>query len=117
MNFLLIPTLICFGLICSVSMAPTSSPRVPTLLISLDGFRADKLDTFLKENPSANINKYFVNAGVKADYMIPSFPSLTFPSKWKFENYFNDIVFKIKLTLDHFTLVTGLYMESHGNSI
>jgi ectonucleotide pyrophosphatase/phosphodiesterase family member 5 len=87
-------TLIClFGI---VYMAPTFSdgPRVPTLLISLDGFRADKLDTFLEENPSANIKKYFVNVGVKADYMIPSFPSLTFPN--------------------HFTLVTGLYMETHG---
>jgi predicted AlkP superfamily pyrophosphatase or phosphodiesterase len=73
-------TLIClFGI---VKMAPTFSngPRVPTLLISLDGFRADKLDTFLQENPSANIKKYFVDVGVKADYMIPSFPSLTFPS-------------------------------------
>jgi predicted AlkP superfamily pyrophosphatase or phosphodiesterase len=66
--------------ICLVSMAPTLGPRVPTLLISLDGFRADKLDTFLRDNPSANIKKYFVDEGVKANYMIPSFPSLTFPS-------------------------------------
>ncbi len=50
-------------------------------MISLDGFRADKLDKFLRENPSSNLKKYFVDVGVKADYMIPSFPSLTFPSK------------------------------------
>ena len=68
--------------------------RHPTLLISLDGFRADKLDEFLRQRPNSNLKKYFVNAGVKADYMIPAFPSLTFPN--------------------HFTLVTGLYMESHG---
>ena len=66
----------------------------PTLLISLDGLRADKLDAFLASTPEANLNKYFVRSGVKAAHMTPTFPSLTFPN--------------------HFTLVTGLYMESHG---
>lgn len=75
--------------------APTqNNERFPTLLISFDGFQAGKLDQFLSENPASNLKKYFVDVGVKADYMIPSFPSLTFPN--------------------HFTLVTGLYMESHG---
>ena len=71
-----------------------SVKRTPTLMISLDGFRAPSLDEFLKNNPNSNLNKYFVDAGVKADYMQPSFPTLTFPN--------------------HFTIVTGLYMESHG---
>ena len=54
--------------------------RNPTLLISLDGFRADKLDQFLASNPESTFQKEFVDVGVKADYMNPSFPSLTFPN-------------------------------------
>lgn len=65
----------------------------PVLMISLDGFRADILDKFLNENPNSNFKK-FANSGVKAKYMQPSFPTLTFPN--------------------HYTLVTGLYMENHG---
>lgn len=68
--------------------------QTPTLLISLDGLQAKKLDEFLNKNPNSAINKFFVNLGVKSDYMKPSFPTLTFPN--------------------HNTLVTGLYMESHG---
>lgn len=55
--------------------------RNPLLLISLDGMRADKFDEFLKENPSSNF-KRIVDNGLKADYMIPSFPSQTFPNHW-----------------------------------
>jgi len=76
------------GFCCSV---PLKQTRTPTLMVSLDGFRADKLDEFLQENPNSNFQKRIVDVGVKADYMMPSFPSLTFPN--------------------HFTLVTGLYME------
>lgn len=81
----------------SISAVPTSradSDRTPTLMVSLDGFRADKLDEFLKNNPNSFLQKYFVDVGVKAPYMTPAFPSLTFPN--------------------HFTLVTGLYPEYHG---
>ncbi|KAJ5581136.1 Type I phosphodiesterase/nucleotide pyrophosphatase/phosphate transferase [Penicillium hetheringtonii] len=60
-----------------------------TILISLDGFRADFLDRGL--TPSLNS---LVAAGVSPQFMNPSFPSVTFPN--------------------HFTLVTGLYPESHG---
>lgn len=60
-----------------------------TILISLDGFRAD----FLHRNLTPSLNA-FVQAGVSPEYMLPSFPSVTFPN--------------------HFTLVTGLYPESHG---
>ena len=60
-----------------------------TILISLDGFRADFLDRDL--TPALNS---LVANGVSPRYMTPSFPSVTFPN--------------------HFTLVTGLYPESHG---
>ena len=60
-----------------------------TILISLDGFRADFLDRGL--TPSLNA---LIANGVSPQYMHPSFPSVTFPN--------------------HFTLVTGLYPESHG---
>jgi predicted AlkP superfamily pyrophosphatase or phosphodiesterase len=60
-----------------------------TILISLDGFRAD----FLYRNITPSLNA-FVQTGVSPEYMSPSFPSVTFPN--------------------HFTLVTGLYPEAHG---
>lgn len=60
-----------------------------TILISLDGFRAD----FLKRGITPRLNA-FVEEGISPVYMMPSFPSVTFPN--------------------HYTLVTGLYPESHG---
>lgn len=60
-----------------------------TILISLDGFRAD----FLTRGITPTLNR-FVAEGVSPKHMLPSFPSVTFPN--------------------HFTLVTGLYPESHG---
>ena len=60
-----------------------------TILISLDGFRAD----FLHRGLTPNLNSLVQN-GISPQYMLPSFPSVTFPN--------------------HFTLVTGLYPESHG---
>ncbi len=54
--------------------------RTPTLLISMDGFRADKLDEFLKNHPDSFLQREFVERGVKAEYMLPSFPTLTFPN-------------------------------------
>ncbi|CAN8100338.1 unnamed protein product [Discula destructiva] len=60
-----------------------------TLIISLDGFRADFLQRGITPRLSA-----FVKEGVSPLYMNPSFPSVTFPN--------------------HFTLATGLYPEAHG---
>lgn len=60
-----------------------------TILISLDGFRAD----FLKRGITPRLNA-LVAEGLSPYYMLPSFPSVTFPN--------------------HYTLVTGLYPESHG---
>ena len=67
----------------------TSDFYPTTILISLDGFRADFLQRRLTPTLSA-----FIQEGVSPKYMLPSFPSVTFPN--------------------HFTLVTGLYPESHG---
>ncbi|KAF2452471.1 alkaline-phosphatase-like protein [Lineolata rhizophorae] len=60
-----------------------------TILISLDGFRAD----FLARDLTPTLNA-FIRAGVSPPYMLPSFPSVTFPN--------------------HYTLATGLYPEAHG---
>ena len=67
----------------------TSSFAPTTILISLDGFRAD----FLEQALTPTLNS-FIAQGVSPKYMLPSFPSVTFPN--------------------HYTLVTGLYPESHG---
>lgn len=67
----------------------TSTFAPTTILISLDGFRAD----FLTRGVTPTLNQ-FIAEGVSPRYMQPSFPSVTFPN--------------------HYTLVTGLYPESHG---
>ena len=67
----------------------THTFKPTTILISLDGFRADFLNRGL--TPALNA---FIASGVSPRYMLPSFPSVTFPN--------------------HFTLVTGMYPESHG---
>ena len=59
------------------------------ILISLDGFRWDYVERF---NPP-HLTK-FINQGVKATSLIPSFPSKTFPN--------------------HYTIATGLYPDNHG---
>ncbi|KAF2277443.1 Phosphodiest-domain-containing protein [Westerdykella ornata] len=60
-----------------------------TILISLDGFRAD----FLYRGLTPTL-KGFIEEGISPKYMLPSFPSVTFPN--------------------HYTMVTGLYPEAHG---
>lgn len=73
----------------SVLSNGTSSFAPTTILISLDGFRAD----FLNRGLTPTLNS-FIAEGVSPKYMLPSFPSVTFPN--------------------HYTLATGLYPESHG---
>lgn len=65
------------------------SDRPSLILISLDGFRWDYL-----EYHDAPTIKQFANEGVRAKWMIPSFPTKTFPN--------------------HYTVVTGLYPQNHG---
>ncbi|RKP04785.1 alkaline-phosphatase-like protein, partial [Thamnocephalis sphaerospora] len=59
------------------------------VMISVDGMRADYLD----RGRSPALTR-MAREGVRAEYMEPSFPSITFPN--------------------HYTLVTGLRPESHG---
>ena len=66
---------------------PNLAPTV--ILISLDGFRPDYLDRV--EAPTL---RRLADEGVRAEAMVPSFPSKTFPN--------------------HYTIVTGLYPEHHG---
>lgn len=59
------------------------------VLVSLDGFRWDYPGLY----QTPNINKIAAR-GVKADRLIPSFPTVTFPN--------------------HYTIATGLYPDHHG---
>ncbi|KAF9405804.1 hypothetical protein BGZ94_003364 [Podila epigama] len=62
----------------------------PTVIVlSYDGFRAD----YLKRGLTPNIVS-IGEQGVRAEFMQPSFPTLTFPN--------------------HYTMCTGLYPSSHG---
>lgn len=66
---------------------PSSAKRV--VLISFDGFRHDYI-----ERPEARNLRRLAARGVRAERMIPSFPSKTFPN--------------------HYSIVTGLTPEHHG---
>jgi predicted AlkP superfamily pyrophosphatase or phosphodiesterase len=59
------------------------------VLVSFDGFRWD----YSKLYNTPNLNK-LASEGVKADRLIPSFPTKTFPN--------------------HYSIVTGLYPDHHG---
>lgn len=62
-------------------------PKV--LLISIDGF----INEYAERNNTPNLDR-IMNDGVVAEYMVPVFPTKTFPNHW--------------------SLVTGLYVENHG---
>ncbi|MEO7659373.1 MAG: alkaline phosphatase family protein, partial [Pyrinomonadaceae bacterium] len=68
---------------------PIKDLKPTVILISLDGFRYDYVD---KYRPRA-ISR-LANTGVRARWMIPSFPTKTFPN--------------------HYTIATGLYPQNHG---
>lgn len=72
------------------AVAPLAIPedRV-VLLVSLDGFRADYIN-----RPFAVRLRELATSGVRAERMVPAFPSKTFPN--------------------HYTIVTGLHPEHHG---
>ncbi len=69
--------------------AARTADRPPLILISIDGFRWDYLARGVSPDLAA-----LAAAGVRAERMIPSYPSVTFPN--------------------HYTLVTGLYPDHHG---
>jgi len=83
-----VPSLLLAACAHSVPAGPGDT-AVPTILISLDGFRADYLDL-----PEAGNLRALAASGVRAASMHPSFPSTTLPN--------------------HMTLVTGLRPDRHG---
>ena len=88
---LLALTVLLFAAVSSVCpQTKTITDLRPTvILVSLDGFRYDYLE---KYNPP-NL-KRLARTGVRAKWMVPSFPTKTFPN--------------------HYTIATGLYPQNHG---
>ncbi|MBM3906902.1 MAG: alkaline phosphatase family protein [Gemmatimonadetes bacterium] len=82
------PSFPAHGASSSRTMAPASDDR-RVLLVSLDGFRADFI-----MRPEARRLRELAERGVRAERLIPAFPTKTFPN--------------------HYTLVTGLHPERHG---
>lgn len=68
---------------------PIDDLKSTVILISIDGLRYDYLEKF--QPPTLNS---IARSGVRAKWMIPSFPTKTFPN--------------------HYTVATGLYPEHHG---
>jgi len=77
--------------VCLATVSSTLGAKKPpvVILVSLDGFRWDYLD--LVETPHLN---RLAEGGVRAEGLIPVYPSKTFPS--------------------HYSIVTGLYPGNHG---
>ncbi|XP_004369036.1 ectonucleotide pyrophosphatase/phosphodiesterase family member 3 [Trichechus manatus latirostris] len=73
------------------SQCPEGFDLPPLILFSMDGFRAEYLQTWHMLMP--NINKLKI-CGIHAKYMRGVYPTKTFPN--------------------HYTIATGLYPESHG---
>lgn len=73
----------------TASPTPPANTPPPLLLISIDGFRADYLERHAPPTLTT-----LAREGMRAEALIPVFPSLTFPN--------------------HYTIVTGLYPDHHG---
>lgn len=78
---------ICSGV--NFAQKPIKGLKPTVILISIDGFRYDYFEKF--QPPELN---RLAREGVRAEWMIPSFPTKTFPN--------------------HYTIATGLYPEHHG---
>lgn len=74
-------------LVACRAAAPAADPIV--ILVSIDGFRWDYLDRYRPPTLTA-----LANQGVRAEGLIPQFPSKTFPN--------------------HYTIVTGQRLGTHG---
>jgi predicted AlkP superfamily pyrophosphatase or phosphodiesterase len=73
----------------AVALSAAQVPGPTLLLVSLDGWRWD----YHTKSPVRNL-RALMSRGVRAEGLIPSFPTKTFPN--------------------HYTLVTGLYPGHHG---
>jgi predicted AlkP superfamily pyrophosphatase or phosphodiesterase len=69
--------------------SPAQQVKPYIILISADGFRAD----FAEKYEAKNLQNFSTN-GIRAKFMTPSYPSVTFPN--------------------HYSIVTGLYPSHHG---
>jgi predicted AlkP superfamily pyrophosphatase or phosphodiesterase len=76
-------------LIIVAGCSPKQQESSKVLLISIDGF----INEYAERNNTPNLDR-IMSEGVVAEYMVPVFPTKTFPNHW--------------------TLVTGLYVENHG---
>jgi len=85
-----LPPFVACLLLAAAPARPAPQRLDPTvILISLDGFRWD----YFGRAPTPTLDRLMAR-GVHARWMVPAFPSLTFPN--------------------HYTIVTGLYPEHHG---
>ncbi len=73
----------------SAEIKPVTDLKPTVILVSIDGFRAD----YLTQYKPKNLNK-LAHEGVRAKWLIPSFPTKTYPN--------------------HYTIATGLLPEHHG---
>ncbi len=89
--FLFLFAQICF--LCGTNAINAQKPikdlRPTVILISMDGFRWDYIDKYRPPTLTA-----LAKSGVRAKWMIPSFPTKTFPN--------------------HYSIATGLYPQNHG---
>lgn len=74
---------------CVSGGSPDNSTNQKVLLVSFDGF----MNEYLDRNPTPNFDR-MIEGGVKADHLIPVFPTKTFPN--------------------HYSQATGLLVENHG---
>ena len=87
--FVLACLLLALNLPVFAQAEPIRDLQPTVILVSLDGFRYDYLHLY----QPVNLNS-LAASGVRARWMIPSFPSKTFPN--------------------HYTIATGLYPQDHG---
>jgi len=74
---------------CAVSQPRAAVTPAPVVLVSLDAFRWD----FFEKTETPNFDA-LVARGVRAEHLIPVFPTKTFPN--------------------HYSIATGLYADRHG---
>ncbi|KAK5970093.1 hypothetical protein GCK32_018181, partial [Trichostrongylus colubriformis] len=74
---------------CPKQCSKKGFSKPPLVILSMDGFARDYLDRYTLQSLS-----FISTCGATAERVYPPFPSKTFPS--------------------HYTMVTGLYPESHG---
>ena len=81
-------SIVCFGIFAG-AQKPVKDLKPTVILVALDGFRADYFEKF--QPPVLN---GMARRGVRAKWLIPAFPTKTFPN--------------------HYTIATGLRPENHG---